>query len=73
MIHLNIHHFLNPWEIERLEEVIERDEDMVLGMPNENIHRHYPALTSQYHVYNWLQNPAVAPMNLPDKIGRASV
>lgn len=67
MIHLNIHNFINNYEVQRLEEVIERDECEVLGIPNDNIHRFYPALTSQYHVYNWLQNDAVASLNLPDR------
>ena len=48
MIHLNVDNFINPYEVQRLEEVIERDECEILGIPNENIHRYYPALTSQY-------------------------
>ena len=47
MIHLNVHNFINNYEVERLEHVIHLDEDQVLGIPNDNIHRHYPALTSQ--------------------------
>ena len=64
---MNITNFINNYEVERLEHAIHLDEDQVLGIPNDNIHRHYPALTSQYHVYNWLDNPAVASLNLPDR------
>ncbi len=67
--HTHYEEFLSPTECEELAELALREEPRVMDI--DNPYRDgstYDGLTGQYLVYNWLSNPHVQTLNIPQRL-----
>lgn len=59
--------FLTPEECDKLAEIILRDEQDILSIPNAS-GKPYEGLTLQHEVYNWFNHKDVALLNIPQRL-----
>ena len=61
--------FLTPHECNVIREELFKHEEEVLSIPQEKLHdQDYEGLTRQHRVFNWLTNPRISRLVLPNKL-----
>ena len=67
--YIRVHNqFLTKEESKEITEILFREEQTILDLPNTQNNSYYSGLTQQFNVYNWLNNPAFAQYNIPQRI-----
>ena len=68
-IHLVYENFLTHEECSHISYILQRDEEKVLSIPNEDAeYQIYTGLTQQHTVYNWLNHEEIQPLNIPQRL-----